>query len=113
VAPQKMKPFKLTMREILRDPREAAAYLNSVMEERNLALFMRALRNVADANIDGEGLSNKSKFIREKLKRIFLKKRNPSIQDLQMFLEAFGLKIQVRVIKTKSVRTAVSGRGPK
>ncbi len=36
--------------EDLKDPREAAAYLNAAMEEGNRELFLLAQRNVANAN---------------------------------------------------------------
>jgi DNA-binding phage protein len=36
--------------EDLKDPREAAAYLNAAMEEGDRELFLLALRNVAEAH---------------------------------------------------------------
>jgi len=36
--------------EALKDPREAAAYLNAAMEEGDRELFLLALRNVAEAH---------------------------------------------------------------
>lgn len=41
--------YKTYLMEILRNPEEAAAYLNAVLEEGDLDMFLMALRNVAEA----------------------------------------------------------------
>jgi DNA-binding phage protein len=46
---KKITTYQEDLIEALKDPREAAAYLNAAMEEDDRALFLLALRNVAEA----------------------------------------------------------------
>src|SRR5262252_6363946 len=43
------KDYRETLLEDLQDPQEAAAYLTAALEEGDSAVFLLALRNVADA----------------------------------------------------------------
>ena len=92
-----MKSFKETRSEILKNPYEAAEYLNAAFEQGNSSLFMMALKNVAQAHGGMVHLSRKSKLNRGNLYRILSKKGNPGIQNLERLLEAFGLKLFVGV----------------
>ena len=47
---KKITMYQEDLVEALKDPREAAAYLNAAMEEDDRALFLLALRNVAEAH---------------------------------------------------------------
>ena len=101
-----MKPFRLTRKEILKDPREAAEYLNTVFEEGDPAMFMVALRNVAEAHGGLLDISKKTKLNRGNLYRIFSEKGNPGIQNLETLLEALGLKLQVGILKEPRMKRA-------
>lgn len=45
-----MTEYQKDLFEALRDPREAAAYLNAAIEEWDKETFLLALRNMAEAN---------------------------------------------------------------
>jgi probable addiction module antidote protein len=81
--------------ESLKDPREAAAYLNAVMEESDQALFLLALRNVAEAHGGMAAVSEKAKLNRESLYRMLSKKGNPEIKSIFTLLRSLGLKLTV------------------
>jgi DNA-binding phage protein len=51
---KKTTSYQKDLIEALKDPREAVAYLNAVMDEGDRELFLLALRNVAEAH-GGEG----------------------------------------------------------
>ena len=61
----------------MKDPREAAAYLNAAMEEGDRELFMLALRNVTEAHGSMAVVSEKAKLNRESMYRMLSKKGNP------------------------------------
>ena len=47
---KKITTYQEDLIESLKDPREAAAYLNAAMEEDDRAVFLLALRNVEEAH---------------------------------------------------------------
>jgi DNA-binding phage protein len=47
---KKVTTYQEDLIEALKDPREAAAYLNAAVEGDDRALFLLALRNVAEAH---------------------------------------------------------------
>lgn len=85
----------------LKDPEEAAAYLNAALEDGSQELFMLALRDVADAKGITE-LAKKSGLNRENMYRILSEKGNPQLGSLSVLLESMGLKLAVEVQKSKA-----------
>lgn len=79
----------------LKDPCEAAAYLNAAIEEGDRALFLLALRNVAEANGGMSALAEKAQLSRESLYRMLSKRGNPEIKSLFALLNAMGLRLAV------------------
>ena len=79
----------------LKDPREAAAYLNAAMEEDDQAVFMLAFRNVAEANGGMASVAAKARLNRENLYRMLSKKGNPEIKSILRLLRSMGLKLSV------------------
>ena len=57
------KEYQSLLIESLRDPHEAAEYLNAVMEEGDPDLLVLALKNVAEAQGGLEQLARKIHFI--------------------------------------------------
>ena len=92
---KKITTYQEDLVEALKDPREAAAYLNAAMEEGDRELFLLALRNVAEARGGMTALSQKSKLNRESLYRILSKNGNPEIRTILTLLRAMGLKLSV------------------
>jgi probable addiction module antidote protein len=79
---KKSTTYQEDLIEALRDPREATAYLNAAMEEGDRALFLLALRNVAEAHGGMAAVSEKAKLNRESLYRMLSRKGNPEIKRI-------------------------------
>lgn len=101
-----MKKYHDSLVKALKDPREAAGYLNAVLEEGNEEMFLVALRNVAEAQGGMVKLSRLSKLNRANLYRIFSKKGNPEIQTLARILDIFGLRLTVAPKSKSALRAA-------
>lgn len=81
--------------EALKDPCEAAAYLNAAIEEGDREVFMLALRNVAEANGGVGAVAAKANLSRESLYRMLSRRGNPEIKSLIPLLHSMGLKLAV------------------
>ena len=81
--------------ESLKDPEEAAAYLNAAIEEGDRAVFLLALRNVAKARGGMTSIAEKTGLNRESLYRMLSKKGNPEIESIYVLLHAVGLRLAV------------------
>ena len=84
--------------EQLKDPAEAAAYLETVIEEGNQAAIMLALRQVAQAQGGIAEVARKAKLTREATYKMLSKSGNPELRSLTAVLEATGLRIAVKPI---------------
>ena len=85
--------------EALKDPKEAAAYLNAHLEEQGKdaeELFLMALRDVAKAYGVGE-LAEEADLGRESLCKALSQSGNPKLSTLVSLLNAMGLKLSVDV----------------
>jgi probable addiction module antidote protein len=81
--------------EALKDPCEAAAYLNAAIEEGDREVFLLALRNVAEANGGMGAVAAKANLSRESLYRMLSKRGNPEIKSLFTLLHTMGLRLAV------------------
>ena len=81
--------------EALKDPKEAAAYLNAAIEEGDREVFLLALRNVAQAHGGMSAIAQKTHLKRESLYRMLSRKGNPEIKSIFNLLHAIGLKLTV------------------
>lgn len=90
-----MKRYHDSLIKALKDPREAAEYLNAALGEGNEEMFLVALRNVAEAHGGMVRLSRLAKLNRANLYKIFSKKGNPEIQTLAGILDTLGLRLAV------------------
>jgi probable addiction module antidote protein len=100
------KPFSETLNEILQDPQEAAGYLNAALEDGHPLVFMKALRDVAEAHGGLLKMARKTKLNRGNLYRILSERGNPEIMTLEKMLESVGLKIYVGVRKKTKLKKA-------
>jgi probable addiction module antidote protein len=107
---KKTTTYQEDLIEALKDPREAAAYLNAAMEEGDRALFLLALRNVAEAHGGMAAVSEKAKLNRESLYRMLSRKGNPEIKSIFTLLNSMGLKLSIepksRTDKTSKIKKA-------
>jgi len=93
----KSRSYQNDLIDSLKDPREASEYLNAAIEEKDIKVFLLALRNVIEAYGGVGKLSKKSHLNRENLYRMLSNKGNPEIASLEKVLEAVGLRIAVEV----------------
>jgi probable addiction module antidote protein len=96
--------------ESLRDPEEAAAYLEAAIEEGDHAALLLALRQVAKARGGVAELARKSKLAREATYRMLSEGGNPALSSLTALLAAAGLRLSVKPITRidrSSARTRV------
>ncbi len=90
-----MKKYHDYLIETLKNPSEAAGYLNAALEQGDRDMFLVALRNVAEARGGMAKLSRGAKLNRANLYRVFSKNGNPEIQTLARILNNFGLRLAV------------------
>lgn len=84
------------LRERLKDPANAAAYLDAALEESDQEVFLLALRDVAEAR----GLSvvaQDAQLNRENLYRMLSRDGNPQLSSLNALLKSMGLRLAVEV----------------
>ena len=98
---KKTKSFQESLIKALRDPREAAAYLNAVLREGDSTLLLVALRDVAQARGGMTELSRKTRMHRGNLYKMLSKRGKPEIQSVETVLKAVGL--QFSIIPDKAV----------
>jgi probable addiction module antidote protein len=88
------KDYRESLLEDLQDPEEAAAYLTAALDEGDPAVFLLALRNVAEA----KGMSTvaaQAQLNRESLYRMLSERGNPQLASLVALLDALGLRLAV------------------
>ena len=95
--PKRTKKYDQSFLESLKDPKEAAAYLNVHLEgeEANAEeLFLLALRDVAKARGFGDVAKN-AVLGRESLYKSLSSGGNPKFSTLRSLLKAMGLKLSI------------------
>ena len=83
--------------ESLRDPTEAAAYLDAALEAGDRAAFLLAMRNVIDAMGGMSEIARGAGLNRENLYRALSDKGNPELSSLDKLLKALGMRLSVEV----------------
>lgn len=79
----------------LKNPKEAAAYLNAALEAGDKQAFLLALRNVAEASGGMTRLARQTRMHRISIYKMTSKRGNPSIDSIMNLLDALGLKLSV------------------
>jgi probable addiction module antidote protein len=94
-----MKPYRdydEFLLKYLKNPKDAAAYLNAALEENDPELFLTAFSNVARAH-GIKKLADKAKVHRVSLNKMFSKRGNPEWKTLSRVLAASHLQLRVMV----------------
>ncbi len=87
---------RTTHNEHLRDPEIAAEYLNEALEDGDPAVILMALRNLAEAQVDGiTGLAVRSDLGRESLYKMLSSGGNPKLSNFTKVIHGLGLKLKV------------------
>jgi probable addiction module antidote protein len=92
----KTESYRESLLESLRNPEDAAQYLNACLEDEDARVFLMALRDVADARGGLRALSRDAHLNRESLYRMLSKSGNPSLESLASVLNACGLRLAVQ-----------------
>jgi probable addiction module antidote protein len=91
----KSKNYQDGLIESLKDPTEAAEYLNTALEDGEPEVFLLALRDVVDS-FGGMGkLAASTALNRENLYRMLSAKGNPEFFSLSTILDAVGFRLAV------------------
>ena len=88
--------YENNLKEDLRDPVEAAEYLNAALEDGSQEVFLMALKDIAYAKGISE-IARETKLNRENLYRILSTQGNPKLKSLNSVLHSVGLKLSVEV----------------
>lgn len=94
---RRSRDFDETLFELLKDPKEAAAYLNEHLEyegDDKETLFLKALRKVSFAQ-GFDDVVKKAHLQRRGLEKALSKEGNPRFSTLTALLEALGLRLSV------------------
>lgn len=83
------------LEEALKDPKEAALYLNAVVDENDPALLVAALADVARAHGISR-LARKAALSRVGLHKIISKKGNPELKTFMSIVKASGLQLSFK-----------------
>ena len=89
-------PYEPYLIQRLKDPAEAAAYLEAVFDEGDQGAIMVALRHVAQAQGGIAQIARKAHLTREATYRMLSKSGNPELRSLKALLAAAGLRLAVR-----------------
>ena len=96
----KIKGYKEELIQSLKDPKEAAEYLNAALEEGSPEVFLLALKDVAESLGGGMSkLARKTRLNRENLYRMLSEKGNPELRSMGTLLDALGFKLAIEVKK--------------
>ena len=82
--------------EDLKDPVEAAAYLQAAIEEGDREALLVAMRHVTAAHGGMTAIAQQTGLSRESLYRAFSKRGNPTVATLSSVLAATGLRLSVQ-----------------
>jgi probable addiction module antidote protein len=88
--------------EWLKDPANAAAYIEAALEEGDAAGLLQALRNVAEACGGIAQIAERTGLNRESLYRTLSRRGNPQLDSLTAILHATGLRLSVTPSETKA-----------
>jgi probable addiction module antidote protein len=98
----KSKNYQDSLIESLKDPTEAAEYLNAALEDGEPEVFLLALRDVVDSYGGMGKLAVSTSLNRENLYRMLSTKGNPEFFSLSTVLDAVGFRLAVEPKTTVS-----------
>lgn len=81
--------------EWLKDPENAAAFLNTVIEDDDRDAFLLALRDIAKAMGGMTTIAEKSQVSRSSLYKTLSKTGNPEFSSISKLLHSMGLRLTV------------------
>ncbi len=91
----KTKPYQDYLIESLKDPKEAAGYLNAALEGGDISVFLLALQNVVKARGGVATLAKKTRKSRTSLYKTLSKNGNPYLESTNNILSIMGMHLCV------------------
>lgn len=88
-------PYQDYLLELLKDPKEAAGYLNAALDSGEIKLFLLALHNVVQANGGITVLAAKTKKSRTSLYKSLSEGGNPYLKSANELLTAMDMHLMV------------------
>ena len=89
------------VREAIRDPKDAAAYLSAAAEEGDNAAFLLALKDVLEAHGGLSELSRDTGLNRANLHKLLHGRSSPRLDTLTKLLHSAGLRITIQPARRK------------
>ena len=94
---------------LLKNPKEAAAYIEAAIEENDQGVLMLALRQVAMARSGVAAIAENAGVAREATYRMLSGKGNPELKSFTALLAAAGLRLSVKPIPRAKVMARKAG----
>lgn len=91
----KSKSYQDYLITSLKNPKEAAGYLNAALEDGDIDAFLLALQNVVKAQGGVADLAKKTHKSRTSLYKAFSKRGNPYLKNTNEILSAMGMHLAV------------------
>ena len=101
-------PYEDWLLEQLKDPTEAAAYLEAAIDEGDQAAIMLALRHVAQAQGGVAEVARRAKLTREATYKMLSKVGNPALSSLTAVLAATGLRLSVKPVEKRQPKATAT-----
>src|SRR5437868_4677877 len=89
------KKYREHLLKSLRDPKEAAAYLDACLEDEDPHVFLLALKDVTEARGGMSKLARESDLNRQSLYRSLSKSGNPKLISICTILASLGLEFHI------------------
>jgi probable addiction module antidote protein len=96
------RPWRDYIQQAIREPREAAEYLNAAAEQGDSRAFLIALKDVIDVHGGVAALARKTKLNRGNLYRMLSGQGFPRLDNLSRVLRASGLRISIQPARSTS-----------
>ena len=97
-----VKSYQSELLKELRNPQEAAEYLNACFEDSE-EVFLQGLRNVVEARGGVGNIAKVTDLNRENLYRSLSKKGNPKFSNLSAILEAVGITLTFKANSKRKI----------
>lgn len=113
-AKRKHEDYRNDLLELLVDPSESVGYLNAVLDEGDLSVFLIALKDVLEAQIGSMSVvAKKTGLNRENLYRMMSEQGNPEFSSIRTLLSSAGLKLTIAAQSQKKAKSTVIPKSKK
>lgn len=103
-------PYQNYLIESLKNPEDAAGYLNAALEDGDISVFLLALQNVIQAQGGISKIADKTHKSRTSLYKALSKTGNPYLKSTNDLLTALNMQLSVVSNKTKHNTAASHAR---